>query len=564
MQVHESGQLEFTKEERLAIQYDGYADPVFFCGFFLQDWFPVSWVPEKTAGIQGLEPPETATAMPWVHRGILAILTKKVDFLLKYGELEKIQSNFTWTDEEEQEHPIFELVDDSGEVLERPRMHLAKFTEVMMPRGFSKTTLINGAEVRDIVYKETSYTFYLSETATHAQEQLANVRREMEENHILHAVFGQKKPAQRQGKSWSEEKIETTDGVVVRAAGRGGQVRGKNHRGRRPDKIILDDVEDSESVNTDEQRIKTQEWFHGDVEQALPRMDPNASIVTIGTLLHEDALLRKLQDDPRWNSIVFGAVDKQGEPLWRQNMDERSIELERQSYARKGMLHIFYRELFNQIRNPETAKFRPEMLRHAPCDMDKILQRSIALDPAISQKPGADFSAIVVCGVHEQGWFQILETWGKQGASPREQIDTYFELAERYLITDGITARYGIESIAYQAALIHLMREEMFRRGSYFEITPITHSQKKEERIEGILQPRYANGFIVHQKYFPLLETQLLDWPNNKMDLPDATAMAVSLLDEFAALAAGPDIDDPGDDEYEPLDKVFGGDWRTF
>jgi hypothetical protein len=116
----------------------------------------------------------------------------------------------------------------------------------------------------------------------------------------------------------------------------------------------------------------------------------------------------------------------------------------------------------------------------------------------------------------------------------------------------------GVESIAFQAALVHLMQEEMFRRKVYFEITPITHSRAKEERVEGILQPRYAAGYVWHQRAFPELETALLDWPNGQMDYPDVVSMAVALLDDYSGFLA----EDSSKDEYPPLEDVFDGEWR--
>ena len=141
--------------------------------------------------------------------------------------------------------------------------------------------------------------------------------------------------------------------------------------------------------------------------------------------------------------------------------------------------------------------------------------------------------------------------------TPRDQIDKFFELFKKWR-----PYKVGVEAVAYQAALIHLLQEEMFRKHMYFEIEPITHVMRKIERVEGILQPRYAGGYMRHARRFPRLETQLLDWPRGKMDGPDALSMAVSLLDPYAAMAADPETD-LTEDEYEPLEKAMGGDWRT-
>ena len=71
--------------------------------------------------------------------------------------------------------------------------------------------------------------------------------------------------------------------------------------------------------------------------------------------------------------------------------------------------------------------------------------------------------------------------------------------------------------------------------------------------MQGALAPRYKAGYVTHERLFPELKTQLLDWPNGKKDCPDAVAMAVTLLDPYAAQAADPEVD-LGDDQYESED----------
>jgi hypothetical protein len=131
--------------------------------------------------------------------------------------------------------------------------------------------------------------------------------------------------------------------------------------------------------------------------------------------------------------------------------------------------------------------------------------------------------------------------------------------------------RHGVEAISYQKALVHLLKSEMFRRSkqhgprAYFEVDEITHGRKnKVERVEGILAPRYSAGYITHQRRFPDYESQLLDWPNGKKDGPDAVAMAVALLDPYAALSFDPENDDEfklEKDHFKPLDEELG-EWR--
>jgi hypothetical protein len=57
-----------NKEAVLAVVQKNLDDPVYFCQTFLQEWFP--------------------DPMPWVHRGLLAMMTRRCSFLPQYG---------TWT-----------------------------------------------------------------------------------------------------------------------------------------------------------------------------------------------------------------------------------------------------------------------------------------------------------------------------------------------------------------------------------------------------------------------------------------------------------------------------------
>lgn len=504
----------------------GFEDPVWFARTFLEEQFP--------------------TPIPWFHRGLFAILTRQCNFLLRYGEIDKIIEHFTYTGSDGQVKPVFAF--QNGELV----MYRRRYTLVMIPRGFSKTTIAGQAvPIRDIVYRVCPFSVYVSEAGPHAKMQLENVKYELSNNEKLLSVFGEQKPQMSADQRWAADFFETVHGCAWAARGRGAQIRGMNHHGRRPSKIIVDDYEDKESVATQDQREKTRKTFYGDLKPALPRQDPNASIVYLATLLHSDALPTYLARDPEWSVVNFGARLPNGELLWPEWMDEAAIDLEKRSYANAGMLHVFYLEYFNDAKPEETQKFRREFIHYGPVD-GNIVGTAIYIDPAISKKTSADECVILAVSMTDKGRFFVRDGWGKRGATVREMIDKYFEFSRLYQAT-----KHGVESNAFQAALVHVMREEMFRKKQYFEITPVTHSTKKSERILGILQPRYANGYIFHTQTFHSLETQLMDFKpdvdEQPDDWPDGLAGAIALLDPYAAAGAeeDPESDESYDDETE-------------
>jgi hypothetical protein len=512
---------------------EAYADPVYFLKFFLPHWFP--------------------DKIPWFHRGIIAILTRKTDFLRKYGDVDLIVKHFVWKedpwDEASPAHPIF-AVEPDGSI----SMTIVKHSLILMPRGFSKTTLLNGLILYFIAYREQPFIAYISETSNHSEMQLGNIKAELTENPAFVAAFGQLKPDRNSDKKWREDFFETNNGVSVIARGADSQIRGLIRRGKRPSLILCDDMEEDDKVDNPEQRRKVRNRFMRRVIPALSLRDRKAFMAVLGTLLHSDALVVTVSRDPRFNSVIFSAVLPDGTALWEEQMSLEALEVTKQAMAKAGDLEGYYLEYHNKIRTDETSKFRQSMFHYNPeVGNEPHIIRALAIDPAISKQKKACRCVIAVVERNLlNGKTKVMDIWGKIGASAREMIDNYFELSKRWNC-----ALHGVETVAFQAVLVHLLREEMYRKNHYFEITEILHSglEKKEARIHGVLQPRYANGYVEHRIRFVELETQLLDFPNGGLDDADAVAMAMTLLDPYAAAVADPTVD-LGADEYEPMNIV--------
>lgn len=531
-----------TKELLRESVLESASDPAYFCRFFLRHWFP--------------------SEMPWFHLGMLALITRKVSFLDKYPEHhEMLLEYFKYVDptDPRAEHllPVFSL-DGQG----RMCMQLAPNNNFIIPRGFSKTTICNAANLYNVVTDPLFFGAYVSNTTSHAQTQLGNIRHELENNANLRAAYGDIVPDRSDSEKWTAGELQTTTGAILIARGRGSQIRGVNFRARRPNVILCDDVEDEESVSTDEQREKTRKWFYGGVAPAGNEMDganeetgqESLQIINLGTLLDSDALAMTLAKDIEFNTIRFGAQLRSGVMLWPYKMREETYARKRSRYQRLGRLDEFSREYDSSIRVSEDALFtHHNVTLYEPVLRANLLDVAIAMDPAISKREKADEAAISVTGRGPNGKLYVLECWGKRGATPRELIDKFFAL---HILWSP--DKHGIEANGYQAALVFLMREEMARRRLFFNIEAITQNEDKDQRIKGILQARYANGYVRHRKPFPELEIQLEDFPNGKKDRADATAMAFKLMGETAFVAAaGDDLASMFDDEYPPLDECL-------
>jgi hypothetical protein len=525
---------------RDAVHHSAY-DPAYFLRFFFRHWYP--------------------TPFPPFHLGLIALLTRKVEFLNDYPEAHDfLCSQFYYYADPSDTGPfasklaVFQLVE--GKI----RMVCGENNNWIVPRGFSKTTIALGCHAYDLVTDGTIFGVYVSASAEHSEMQLGNVKFELESNALLREAYGDMVPDRSEPERWTNREIQLRNGAILLARGRGGQVRGLNFRARRPNRVTLDDVEDEDSIATAELRLKTEKWFYGSVAPAGQLMDgarhadaqQPLQITNLGTLLGPECLMMTIGRDPEFNTIQFGAKLEDGQMLWAYKMEEATYDRMRSRYQRLGKLAEFTREYDSLIRVDDDSIF-PSIFIYQPTSIKDLVHRSMAMDPAISSKPGSDHAAIIVAGRRlSDGALWMLDEWGGVGKTPRDKIDAFFSLHEKWQTTHN-----GIEAIQYQASLLFLMREEMARRNYFFTIEPIIHGSKdrKDIRIVGVLSPRYKNGYIRHLRHMPNLEGNLSDWPNGKKDYADAAAMALTLLGETQILAGA--LDGLIASEHEPLPELL-------
>jgi hypothetical protein len=529
-------------------------DPILFARQVFSHWFPEE--------------------MPWFHRGMVALVLRRTDFLLNFKEetwangtgrwtkkkLAKLVRCFTYPTDpsriDSPRKPIFRVrFKEDGRTPCAIDMVINDHVNIIVPRGFSKTTVINFCNIYKTLYKLTKFTVYVSEAGPHAEAQLATIQRELSANEKIISVFGVLKPERSDDERWGAKSFETTTGVKFAARGRSAQIRGLNLFSDRPDTIVLDDVEDKESVATDIQREKTLSWFISDVMEAFGR-GKNGHCYAVGTILHPKALLPTLARGRMFTTVQLGAIDPEGEALWDSpyGLTLKKIEAKRQEFARVGKLYEFGLEILSTVRNEEKQKFKKEYIRYETCKRTDFVAVSIHIDPAISNKPGADYCCIAVVGQKENGQKHVLDFHAERGMPFSKQAEKYFELKMRWDCT-----HHSSESTAYQAALAQVIRELMFIKAkvygtkAYFQITEVWPSGRKTERVEGILQPLMAAGYLTFQQIWPELEVMFLEWPDEKLDGPDAIAGAVANLEPYAPLSYG-DGEGLAASEGEPME----------
>ena len=451
---------------------------------------------------------------------------------------------------------------------------------IAAPRGFGKTSIVGLAlTARSILFRLSQFVLYVSKSATSAEIQTENLKMELLANQTIKQFFGPVKPEKEYGfeESFSKKTWKALDTLIL-PRGSGQQVRGLLYRNARPDRIIIDDLEDPETIQNDDIRLKRKEWFHADLMKCVSRVNKNYQIIYIDTLKHEDSLLEDLLQHPDWSSVRLEACDDEYNSTAPEFMSTEDIKAERDYHREAGMMDVFFREFRNIPISLEDAAFKQEYFKSYTEGINELtletpddkptkkikttnLLNFVICDPAKEVKMHNADSAVVGIGVDRSSQNVFVRDIVHGKMYPDEIYTAMFDMLVR--LNAWILA---VEVTSLHQFISQPIENEMRVRGVRAQYIELKATGKKEERIAHMV-PYYRQGYVYHNaSCCSVLESQLLGYPRSKLwDVMDATAYFVKLLDELALYFDPPDSETPGFDEFEELkdldDKPLSQSW---
>lgn len=438
------------------------------------------------------------------------------------------------------------------------------------PRGHAKSTLTTLVlPLWCIVGRHRRFIGVISDTTEQAEEFLESIKVELEVNQRLREDFPE---ACGEGRTWQVGKILTRNGVKVACWGKRKRLRGVRFGSRRPDLVILDDLENDEHIDSPEQREKDRKWFF----KAVMKVGGAYTVyLVIGTILHYDSLLARLLKQPGWTGRKWQAVTAwSSSPLWEQwerifcepanDLAEQKAdeffaahqaalldgaevlwpEVEDYHYLMKMRVAdgpaFFDSEKQNEPINPEDCLFQEDWFAFFDAEnvalspsisSGQVLSKDdyqacyCAIDPSMGrQSKKSDPSALLIGGVRANGAIDILEA-DIQRRHPDAIMEALFEYHKQYDFT-----RVAIEEVQFQELFKDQVVRESARRGLYLAVEGVRPNTDKTLRISK-LQPHIKNGLIRFRRRDRILLDQLKYFPKaDHDDGPDALEMLFSLI----------------------------------
>ncbi len=298
------------------------------------------------------------------------------------------------------------------------------------------------------------------------------------------------------------------------------------------DLIIMDDVVNRDNISTSDQIEKIKNRYR----DSLDLLEPHGSLIVIGTRWHDSDLYGWILDatnDVRSSYDIMIKRAYEGDlnteegfvPLWPGKFTQKDFLIK---LREEGWSH-FSSQYLNDPVPEEDATFKRSWFRYYIEDdlRGKVMTKFLLIDPAISLKKDADFTAMVMLGIDEWKNIFILDI-SRARMSPSQIIDAIFRFRDNYHFND-----LGIEQVAFQKALGYSLREDIRFKKHPFHLTELKPNDRaKDQRIKG-LQPLYENGKIYHKRTIPanvFLEDELVRFPRSSHD------------DVIDALSYAPDI----------------------
>ena len=411
-----------------------------------------------------------------------------------------------------------------------------RFKLVECSRGLSKTTLIGIYSTLYWAWKghkqgfgEVSYILYIMESVN-------NVAANIEQIAMLLGYFNKEDGIPELMRVLEVKKLRLGDdptlylyhkekkrNLYIKGRGSGQAMRGTRIGGERPNIIILDDIESEKTIATKELREKLKAWFFGAV---VPAANPSRyEIIMIGTPLHEDSLLVNALESKKWSCIQLPVSEKfpckkdEFVSAWPDRFTYEYVNETYQMYDELGKKTLWYQEYMLEIAPAEGLVFDMDKInKYEQAKMrDKLgsLTYYVTCDIAISEKEYADYTSIAVIGVDgESGdWFIVDGVYGRWGVN--DTVDKTFWFVKRY-------RPYAVlfENVAFQMAMEQILRNEMIRRGTFFNLEMVKRTaQMHKISVIKALEPivtmgkfwvptDYANGFVEELLHEMSLTTQ--------------------------------------------------------
>ena len=428
---------------------------------------------------------------------------------------------------------------------------------VLWPRSHQKSTMLAYYAAWKLIKRPEATIMYVSATAALAESQLSFIKS------VLDSTFVRKYWPElldvEEGKRerWRADEIMVDHWKRKEEAIRDPSIKtvgmGANITGFHCDELLLDDLVVYDNAETKTERDKVKRYF----SLLTSILNPGGLTKVVGTRYHPDDLYNDMINmvdtvfDDETGEVVdeipmfkFSArvVEEDGQFLWPRmrrsdgqwfGFNKTELSKVKNKYLDKAQ---FFAQYYNDPSDPQNKRVtnfnyyeKSNLTKkgHTWYHGSRRLNVFAAIDFAATITKKADYTAIVVVGVDEEGMIYILDI-------------NRFRTEKISVMADELTKMYEkwhwlklkAETNAQQNLVVEQIKSFNRERGIYYTIEKDTAKGEKQIRIMSTLEPRYAAGVILHYRggNCEILEDELQSTKPAHDDVSDALASVCEVI----------------------------------
>lgn len=370
-----------------------------------------------------------------------------------------------------------------------------RFEGLLSPRDHGKTTHFIRPSIEKLtLFSKGDNVLLLSKTSTQSSKTLELINKDLTTNLKIKNDFKYELSDYRKVKNqiwYNLDPDNPTRDATVEAGGILGDITGGHFK-----HIFMDDVYDHANTRTEKGRRDILEYIQGTV---VPLLEPDGSIIFIGTHKHFNDGYNELKKNPGWNIVTQKAIlkwpekwdyvyDKNGTVVDVKNIQGDYKVLWSEKWGIKNLLiqrgvmgsSLFKREYQNQTEQLKGKILKDEWLNYYALNPNKAINDIESLPPldtldiyqgvdvAIGTKEKNDYFVITTKGISHDpyrkytlDWYIAKISFPKQVKAVKKNFYRPINSYVRKYISEWNVLKIGIESNAYQKALGEQVIEDL-------------------------------------------------------------------------------------------------------
>ncbi len=404
---------------------------------------------------------------------------------------------------------------------------------VVLPRGALKSTIVTKHFPIWLTLHDSNYRFLIStNTISNAMKKIEDIRGVYDAHNLFRALFPELIP--KNSSKWTNSaacinRTMTLPECTFECSGMKTKKTGTHYNG-----IIEDDTLAPEETDMDKEMIAPSldqiEHAIGWHKAATPLLVPKGKrfrfIVT--TRWGDEDLINHITKNEHYEMFNLPAKAEDGTLNFTTLYSEEKLA----DIAAQVGPYMFSALYLNIPLDASLRTFKSEWFHYVPRTELRDKEGTpypgyytIALDPAISEKDAACETAITKA-FHFSIDTKNYQYWDKVIVGHYNPMETINHLLDMAIgVIDELKCCI-IETVAYQAALKYIFRDELAKRSLKIDLVEFNSRTAKDVRIQGLV-PYFATDRIwLNPELSPKVESQLRQYPYGKLvDIIDCYAM---------------------------------------